>query len=184
MLLLVFGATVIYAQKKQMTDVNVLAISHKNKEKVKYIQEGKRVVYWLKDERKKQKGKYTFLNDSTITVDGNVVPLADLRKIGGRTIGGKIVDIAGATVLGTGTIVSGFGVYLIYFGSHYTSDDYCNEAMGQIIYVFIGAATVIIGATGVIIGGIPLLITGKRYNLETKWDIEKGIIQKKVKVKE
>ncbi len=79
-------------------------------------------------------------------------------------IGLKLAKISGGILTGAGGLLTAFGIYMIISG---LSSNEC----GAFFAVVIGAAVGITGLAVVIIGGIPLIISGKKFDLEKKWNL-------------
>ena len=93
--------------------------------------------------------------------------LSEFQMIGGRSIGLTTAKVIGGTVMATGTLVSGLGASWVIVGSRQ------NDCGGAILVV-LGVTTVAAGGVAIILGAIPLAITGKRFRMDKKWDVEIG----------
>lgn len=148
---------------------NILVFRKKNNpEKAKFFKPNKRIVYRLYEDDKKQRGRLGEMEDSTLYIDGVAHQLSDFKMIGGRSAGLVTAKVIGGTVFATGSIISAMGAYWIVVGLN--NDDSCEG----VILVLLGAGVATIGTAAVLVGAIPLAITGKRYRLDTKWDVEIG----------
>ena len=159
----------------------VLVLKHKNKEHYKYIAIGKNVHYSTHLQSSKKKSKIIGLSDSSFFTELGEVYFVDLKSISAKTTGAKIIDASGKVVLVSGTLISGLGAYLIYYGQNYIhpDNDACGTAVGAIVFVTVGVIAVVVGIPVIILGAIPLLLTGKNYDLEKKWNISTTVIERK-----
>jgi len=170
--------------QNETKEVTVLMLNHASKDKHKIIQEGKKVKIWIKEDAK-VKGIMDSIGTSSIIIEDIEYDLSDIWKLSAKTTGLKVLNASGYVLLGTGTLITGFGGYLIYYAYAITdpSKDACNEGIGDVILVTFGVVIAAVGAGTLIIGAIPALITGPKYNLEKKWQLEITTVEQKVKRK-
>jgi len=175
---LLFNPTFIIAQNVPMD--TILLFSHKFKDKQKFVKDHKKISYWVINENNKKKGRIDSIADSFLIIDGNIIPFSQINKIGAKSTGLKIIQVTGKVLLVTGTVVSGFGAYLILYG--YTIAD--TDACAAMFYIVYGVLAASIGVPVVIIGAIPLAIVGKRFDLQKKWNMQMQLVPDKKYVKE
>lgn len=152
----------------QNENQNVLLIQHKWKNRVKYMKEGKRVVYWITDDEAKYKGRLDTIKDSSLVIKGQEFKLTDFDKFGGRSTGLKVVKLVGGATLASGTLVSGFGIAFIVEGYNMTDPEDC---CGSVILITMGYVMIIVGVPTMAVGSIPLFFTGRRFDLD-KWELK------------
>jgi hypothetical protein len=165
-----------HAQEETVYDT-ILVLTHKEKGKKKHIKSGKNIKYWLNGVDKKRKGKIEHITDSVMEIGDTTIAFSDLRQLRAKSTGLKIMQASGIIVLVPGALFSGFGSYLIYYAYAFTdpNNDGCSEGIMDIMLVTAG---VLLAATGVIVlavGAIPLVFTGKKFDLE-KWDLTTEIV--------
>jgi len=178
-LILITGFSKVFSQEVMPVDT-VLMFVHKTKAKNKFINENKKITYWLKDENEKQKGRLQDIQDSFLIIDGRTIPFDQFLKIGSKSTGLKIVQTTGKVLVITGTVVSSYGTYLIIYGKSIADVDGC----GSVITIIAGVMVVLVGVPVIIIGAIPLALVGQRFNMEKKWNMQLQIVPDKKEIRQ
>ncbi|MFC2114399.1 hypothetical protein ACFLRI_03525, partial [Bacteroidota bacterium] len=168
------------SQVDNSTDT-ILVFTHKSKKKQKFVKNGKKITYWLVGYGNKNKGRLQHITDSTVVINGNEYLFSDFSKIGVKSTGLRIIQTSGKVVLITGTLVTSLGAYFIYYSYNYSNPntDECNEACQAGCLLFGGIALTAAGGVCIIVGAIPLLIAGKKFDLEEKWDMHMEVVPAK-----
>ncbi|NLJ06792.1 MAG: hypothetical protein GX437_03875 [Sphingobacteriales bacterium] len=163
-----------YAQIEIPQDT-ILVFIHKSKDKQKFIKQNKKITYWVKGDKSKNKGRIEQITEEGIVINGTSISFDSLTKIGAKSTGLKIVQTTGKVLLISGTLVTGYGAYLVIHGYSIVNSDAC----GAFILVIMGVTIMSVGIPIAIIGAIPLAIVGQRFDLEKKWNVKMEIVPDK-----
>lgn len=169
------GHSSLFAQDEIINDT-ILLLTHAEKGKTKFIKEGKKIKYWLVEGNEKNKGRLERINDSSLVINGIEYQFTDLTKLRSKSTGLKLVQVSGKVVLVSGAIITSLGAYIIYYAS--VNVDPNNDCCSDAAALFIGGFFAVVGTITIVVGAIPLLISGKKFDLE-KWDMQMQIVPDK-----
>jgi len=87
-----------YAQIEIPQDT-ILVFIHKSKDKQKFIKQNKKITYWVKGDKSKNKGRIEQITEEGIVINGTSISFDSLTKIGAKSTGLKIVQTTGKVLL-------------------------------------------------------------------------------------
>ncbi len=169
---ILFSAFTSYCQVNAESPVNKrICLLNKYNSKVRFFKQNQRIKFRIKDKTEIQKGRITFITDSTITVNDAAFSIKEFSMIGGRPLGLTAAKIIGGTLVAGGTAFMAGGVILLAQARSETEDDWVAFFNG-----FFGVILVATGGTFTLVGVVPLIISMKKFDLERYWTLR--IIQK------
>lgn len=163
----------LHAQNEVIYDT-ILLLTHKEKGKTKYLVKGKKITHWKKVDGAKNKGRLEGIKENKLLIDGVEYDFEDFKQIRAKSSGLKVIQISGKVVMATGTLVTVLGGYWIFYGYSIAGSDAC----GSGILIVFGVLAASVGIASVIIGSIPLLFSGKKFDMDL-WDMEMQLVPDK-----
>lgn len=142
-----------------------VSLTHTVRNKVHYMEEGKKIKVWLQNDNKTYKGHLHIVNDSTISINDYPLSLNEIVKLRGKTTATKIMNILGITITVSGSAFALLGTSIAIEGAK-------DESCAAPFVVLVGTALAITGASAAVIGALAMLIHGKKYNIPERWTID------------
>ena len=147
----------------QETEYAIKLVKKSNPDKVRYIEQGRRMKVYTNDNTE-YAGRVYIPSDSTIRIDAITLPADQIPKIRGNSTGLMVSKIAGG-VLGA----AGLAVFIM--GSIILIDGLNPDVWAEIFLIPVGMVIAGTGALATIAGGSVLFVNGKKYDLRDKWDM-------------
>lgn len=148
----------------QETEYAIKLVNKSNPEKVRYIEQGRRMKVYT-NENTEYAGHLYIPSDSTIRIDAITLQADQIPKIRGNSTGLLIAKIAGGALGAFGLFVTGSGAAIMLEAL---------QSDNGFAVVLLFPLGLIISATGVgctLIGSSVLFVNGKKYDLREKWDM-------------
>jgi hypothetical protein len=136
----------------------VLQISHKTKDKSKYVKLGRNIKVYTAD--RKTKGRLDSIVPGKLYINGELVNIDEIEKVRFKLRGTQIV---GAVVGTGGLLITGAGIAII-------AQSVDDNTLGGAIAALIGVTVTAIGLIPTTVGTTIFLI-GKSYK-DKKWEFE------------
>lgn len=141
----------------------VKLVKKSNPEKVRYIEEGRRIKIYT-DKNTEYAGKLYIPTDSTLRVDAISLPVDQIPKIRGNSTGLLVTKI-------TGGVLGAAGLAVFIMGSIILVNGLNPDVWAEIFLIPVGMVIAGTGAVATLVGGSVLFVNGKKYDLRDKWDM-------------
>ena len=148
----------------QQTEYAIKLVKKSNPDKVRYIEQGRRMKVYTNDNTE-YAGRLYIPTDSTLRIDAITLPADQIPKIRGNSTGLLIAKIAGGALGAFGLFVAGVGVAIIVDALQ------SNNGFAVILLFPVGLIVSAAGVGGTLIGSSVLFVNGKKYDLRDKWDM-------------
>ncbi|NOQ73508.1 MAG: hypothetical protein GQ574_15995 [Crocinitomix sp.] len=153
---------VVFGQTDSTNTEKRIFLKNKTKEiNSNCISKWDQVKIWLKEVDKPIKGYVTYLSDTTLSINEEVIAIKDIEEIritppGGKFIGTVLITLGGTAAVG--------GLYIM-------SEAEGAYGSGGVFLFLMGAAGVIVGVPIASAGVVLLVLDSKKYDLD-EWEIQ------------
>jgi len=151
----------LFAQNHVDNVDKFLVLKHSESSKQRILSENKRIKIWLgNSEEDPIKGRFTILNDSIIKINDQQFNISKIAKLRTSRLATKIV----------GGVLAVPGTSLILIGGGAIINALIVDASTAAFAIIIGGISIVLGIIPAAIG-IPLLLSGKKYDIKEKWSL-------------
>ncbi len=160
---ILFSILTSFFASGQNSEYVVKLVKKSNPDKVRYIEEGRRMKIYTSDNTE-YTGQLYIPSDSTLRVDAITFAADQIPKIRGNSTGLLVTKIAGGVLGATGLAVFIMGSIILIDGLN-------PDVWAEIFLIPVGMIIAGTGALATIAGGSVLFVNGKKYNLRDQWDM-------------